>query len=70
MTKLQQIVWDWEKEISDLDEMANLYREDILKLESIDDVKSYYLDDREWDGDDSFTWMLFDLVEKLTRAGV
>ena len=70
MTKLQQIVWDWEKEISDLDEIANLYKEDILKLKSIGDVKSYYLNDREWCGDKSFTWILFDLIEKLGRARV
>ena len=71
MTKLQQIVWDWEREISDWDGLELIsVRKDILKLESIYDVKLYYLDDREWWGDRRFTLILFDLIEELGRARV
>ena len=62
--KLSEKVFEFELEISGED-FALEVKEDIDKLETLEDVKDYYLYTRDWKGDSSLEDLLFDLIINL-----
>ena len=61
---LSEKVFKFEVEISGED-FALEEALEIDQLETLDDVKNYYLFDRGWKGDDSLEDLLFDLIINL-----
>ena len=74
MTGLQDMVYEWSKEIegelnySDYKQFKN----DIEKLNTLDDVFNYYAHTRSWYFDrelmETLTWLLVDLARKGFRV--
>ena len=62
--KLSEKVFEFELEISGED-FALEVKEDIDKLETLEDVKEYYLYTRGWKGDSGLEDLLFDLIIDL-----
>ena len=62
--KLSEKVFEFECEVS-FEDFALEVKEDIDKLETLTDVKEYYLYKRGWKGDDSLEDLLFDLIIDL-----
>ena len=60
---LSEKVFDFECEISS--EQALEFENDINKLQTLEDVKLYYLYERGWINDDSLVDLLFDLIIDL-----
>jgi len=60
---LSEKVFDFECEISN--EQALEFEDDINKLQTLEDVKLYYLYERGWINDDSLVDLLFDLIIDL-----
>ena len=61
---LGEKVYEFESEISDY-EFALGERERILKLKTLDEVKNYYLDDRNWCCDNGLMIELINLIIRL-----
>ena len=64
LTPLQQYLYDYEVEISGED-FALEVKNKIDKLETLKDVKEYYLYYRGWVGDESLEDLLFDFIIDL-----
>jgi hypothetical protein len=62
--KLSEKVFEFECDWSDED-FALEVKEDIDKLETLEDVKNYYLFERGWINDKSLTELLFDFIIDL-----
>ena len=62
--KLAEKVFEFECEVS-FEDFALEVKKDIDKLETLKDVKEYYLYERGWKGDDSLEDLLFDLIVNL-----
>jgi hypothetical protein len=62
--KLSEKVFEFECEVS-FENFALEVKEDIDKLETLDDVKEYYLYKRGWKGDSGLEDLLFDLIINL-----
>lgn len=62
--KLSEKVFEFELEISGED-FALEVKSEIDKLETLEDVKDYYLYTRGWKGDSSLEDLLFDLIINL-----
>jgi hypothetical protein len=60
---LSEKVFDFECEISN--EQALEFEDDINKLQTLEDVKLYYLYERGWVNDESLVDLLFDLIIDL-----
>jgi len=61
---LSEKVFEFECEVS-FEDFALEVKEDIDKLETLEDVKDYYLYSRGWKGDSSLEDLLFDLIISL-----
>jgi hypothetical protein len=59
--KLNEKVFEFEVEISGEDFSLEV-KNDINKLETLEDVKNYYLYERGWKGDDSLEDLLIDFI--------
>jgi hypothetical protein len=64
MKNLSEKVFEFECEISGED-FALEVKEDIDKLEDLEDVRNYYLYGRGWLGDESLRVLLVDLIISL-----
>jgi hypothetical protein len=62
--KLSEKVFEFECEVS-FEDFALEVKEDIDKLETLEDVRNYYLYKRGWLGDDSLMELLVDLIISL-----
>ena len=62
--KLSEEVFEFECEISGED-FALEEKVNIDKLETLNDVKEYYLDYRGWDNDSSLRELIFDFIINL-----
>jgi hypothetical protein len=62
--KLSEKVFEFECEGS-FEDFALEVKEDIDKLETLEDVRNYYLYKRGWLGDDSLMELLVDLIISL-----
>jgi hypothetical protein len=62
--KLNEKVFEFECEWS-FEDFALEVKNDIDKLETLEDVKNYYLDYRGWRGDDSLEDLLIDFIIDL-----
>ena len=62
--RLAEKVFAFECEVS-FEDFALEVKKDIDKLETLKDVKEYYLYERGWKGDDSLEDLLFDLIINL-----
>ena len=62
--KLSEKVFEFECEVS-FENFALEVKEDIDKLETLEDVRNYYLYKRGWLGDDSLMELLIDLIISL-----
>jgi hypothetical protein len=62
--KLSEEVFEFECEISG-DDFALEEKVNIDKLETLNDVKEYYLDYRGWDNDSSLRELIFDFIINL-----
>ena len=62
--KLSEKVFEFECEVS-FGNFALEVKEDIDKLETLEEVKNYYLYERGWISDDSLVDLLFDLIISL-----
>ena len=61
---LSEKVFEFECEVS-FEDFALEVKEDIDKLETLEDVKEYYLYKRGWKGDDNLEDLLIDLIISL-----
>ena len=61
---LAEKVFEFECEVS-FEDSALEAKKDIDKLETLEDVKEYYLYKRGWKGDDSLEDLLIDLIISL-----
>ena len=61
---LSEKVFEFECEVS-FEDFALEIKNDIDKLETLEDVKNYYLDYRGWRGNDSLVDLLFDFIIDL-----
>jgi hypothetical protein len=61
---LSEKVFEFECEVS-FEDFALKEKVNIDKLETLNDVKEYYLYKRGWKGDDSLEDLLFDLIISL-----
>jgi hypothetical protein len=59
--KLNEKVFEFECEVS-FEDFALEVKNDIDKLETLEDVKNYYLYERGWKGDDSLEDLLIDFI--------
>jgi hypothetical protein len=64
--KLSEEVFEFECEISGED-FALEEKVNIDKLETLNDVKEYYLDYRGWDSDSSLRELFFDFIVNLKK---
>jgi hypothetical protein len=64
---LAEKVFEFECEVS-FEEFALEVKKDIDKLETLKDVKEYYLYERGWKGDSSLEDLLFDLIIDLSTS--
>jgi hypothetical protein len=64
--KLSEEVFEFECEISGED-FALEEKVNIDKLETLNDVKEYYLDYRGWDNDSSLRELIFDFIINLKK---
>jgi hypothetical protein len=66
MTKLQKAVYEWSKGIECGEELE--FKNDIEKLNTLDDVYNYYAYSRDWANMrslmEALTWLLVDLARK------
>ena len=62
--KLSEKVFEFECEVS-FEDFALEVKSEIDKLETLEDVRNYYLHDRGWLGDDSLMELLIDLIISL-----
>ena len=62
--KLSEKVFEFECEVS-FEDFALEVKEDIDKLETLEDVKDYYLYSRGWKGNSDLEDLLFDLIISL-----
>ena len=62
--KLSEKVFEFECEVS-REDFALEVKSEIDKLETLEDVRNYYLNDRGWLGDDSLMELLIDLIISL-----
>ena len=62
--KLSEKVFEFECEVS-FEDFALEVKEDIDKLETLEDVRNYYLYKRGWLGDNSLMELLVDLIINL-----
>jgi len=62
--KLSEKVFEFECEVS-FEDFALKVKEDIDKLETLEDVRNYYLYKRGWLGDDSLMELLVDFIVDL-----
>ena len=63
---LAEKVFEFECEVS-FEDFALEVKEDIDKLETLEDVKAYYLYTRGWIGDDSLVDLLISLIIDLKQ---
>ena len=61
---LSEKVFEFECEVS-FEDFALEIKNDIDKLETLEDVKNYYLDYRGWRGNDSLVDLLIDFIIDL-----
>ena len=64
---LAEKVFEFECEVS-FEDSALEAKKDIDKLETLKDVKEYYLYKRGWEGDSSLEDLLFDLIIDLSTS--
>ena len=64
---LSEKVFEFECEVS-FEDFALEVKEDIDKLETLEDVKEYYLYKRGWEGDSSLEDLLSDLIIDLSTS--
>ena len=67
--KLSEKVFEFECEVSGED-FALEVKEGIDKLETLEEVKNYYLYERGWISDDSLVDLLFDLIIDLKKKQI
>ena len=63
MTLGEQVL-EFEKGISDVN-LVNKEKENILNLTTLEEIKEYYMDHREWRGDEDFGDTLMYLLSNL-----